>query len=84
MHVFKNKAGLCQNRGVPKPCRCNISPAGERGRGWAWGPGFGSREVRPRSREVLLVLQVKTRLLEEKGLRGAAGAAAGERLGEVG
>jgi len=40
--------------------------------------------VRPRSREDLLVLHVKTRPLEEQWLRGAAGAAAEERLGEVG
>lgn len=44
----------------------------------------GTGRVRPRSREALLVLQVQTGLLEEKGLRGAAGAADGERLGEVG
>lgn len=57
------------------------------GRGCAWGPGGSigrGREVRPRSREVLLILHVKTCLLEEKGLHGAASAAAGERLGEVG
>lgn len=51
--------------------------------GWR-GPGCGGTgRLRPRSREALLVLQVQTGLLEEKGLRGAAGAAHGERLGEV-
>lgn len=40
--------------------------------------------ARGRSREAVLVLQVQARLLEQKGLRGAGGAAAGQRLREVG
>lgn len=49
-----------------------------------WGPAAGAGVVQPRSQEALLVLQVKTCLLEEKGLRRTASAAAGEHLGEVG
>lgn len=59
-------------------------PACVPGRAWR-GPGSGGTgRVRPRSRKALLVLQVQTGLLEEKGLRGTAGAADRERLGEVG
>lgn len=53
-------------------------------RAWRGAEPGGTGRVRPRSRKALLVLQVQTGLLEEKGLRGAAGAADGERLGEVG
>lgn len=70
-----NMHRLCRNRvGATPRAASRESPAG------SGGTGGG----RPRSRKALLVLQVQTGLLEEKGLRGAAGAADGERLGEVG
>lgn len=92
MHVFK------KSRAGPKSRRCDtphcIAGAVSTGQScWGggeeavrgfWGPVVWAGRSGPCSREALLVLQVKTCLLEEKGLRGAAGAAAGERLGEVG
>lgn len=61
-------------------------PTAPRGRGRGPAPGIPRARLRARgrSREAVLVLQVQARLLEQKGLRGAGGAAAGRRLREVG